>query len=127
MNCLRCQHENPQAARFCEECATPLVRICPNCRTVLSAKAKFCHACAHPVAVEADAPSRSPEIYEIKRFAPARLWQRIGFAPEPRHREGVLAQGWRRPQGRRGGVFHGGALRAAEPQIAGSSRRGAWR
>jgi predicted amidophosphoribosyltransferase len=24
MKCPRCQHDNPQGARFCEECATPL-------------------------------------------------------------------------------------------------------
>ena len=50
MKCPRCQHENPQGARFCEECAAPLARTCSNCGTVLSALAKFCHACAHPTA-----------------------------------------------------------------------------
>src|SRR5262245_16986612 len=49
MKCPRCQHDNPQGTRFCEECATPLARTCSNCGTALSATAKFCHACAHPV------------------------------------------------------------------------------
>src|SRR5262245_25129547 len=69
MKCRRCQHENPQGARFCEECATPLARICSNCGTALSATAKFCHACAHRVSVTADTSQRSPESYTPKHLA----------------------------------------------------------
>jgi class 3 adenylate cyclase/tetratricopeptide (TPR) repeat protein len=69
MKCPRCQHDNPQEARFCEECATPLVRTCLNCGTPLSATAKFCHACAHPVAGGAGRPSRSPDSYTPKHLA----------------------------------------------------------
>src|SRR5947207_6567929 len=67
MKCSRCAHENPQGARFCEECATPLAGTCANCGTALSATAKFCHACAHPVA--AGTPSRSPDSYTPKHLA----------------------------------------------------------
>jgi len=69
MKCPRCQHDNPQGARFCEECATPLARTCSNCGTALSAAAKFCHACAHPVGAVAGAPSRSPDSYTPKHLA----------------------------------------------------------
>src|SRR4029434_3638828 len=69
MKCPRCQHENPQGARFCEECATGLARTCSNCGTTLSATAKFCHACAHPVAAGAGTPSRSPDSYTPKHLA----------------------------------------------------------
>jgi class 3 adenylate cyclase len=69
MKCPRCQHENPQGARFCEECATALARACSNCGTTLSAAAKFCHACAHPVAVGASTPPRSPDSYTPKHLA----------------------------------------------------------
>ena len=31
MKCTRCQHENRPNAKFCEECAAPLARACPNC------------------------------------------------------------------------------------------------
>jgi class 3 adenylate cyclase/tetratricopeptide (TPR) repeat protein len=69
VKCPRCQHDNPQGARFCEECATPLARTCSSCGTALSAAAKFCHACAHPVAAEAGAQSRSPDSYTPKHLA----------------------------------------------------------
>src|SRR5215831_19144194 len=48
MKCLRCQHENRPSAKFCEECAAPLVRTCVNCGARLSPTAKFCSECAHP-------------------------------------------------------------------------------
>ena len=28
MKCPGCQHENEAGAKFCEECATPLARVC---------------------------------------------------------------------------------------------------
>src|SRR5262249_42733315 len=68
MKCPRCEHANPQGARFCEQCATPLARTCSNCGIALSAAAKFCHACAHPVTPVAVAPSRSPGSYTPKHL-----------------------------------------------------------
>jgi hypothetical protein len=67
MKCPRCQHDNLQGARFCEECATPLARVCVNCGTTLSATAKFCHVCAHPAG--AGPPSRAPDSYTPKHLA----------------------------------------------------------
>ena len=69
MKCPRCQHDNPQGARFCEECATPLARACSNCGTALSATAKFCHACAHPI---------NPEVVGSNHHERLRGWCRDG-------------------------------------------------
>src|SRR5438132_3986867 len=82
MTCPRCQHANPQGARFCEECATPLARTCSNCGMQLSASAKFCHACAHPAAGDASAPSRSPQAYTPKHLAEKILTSRSGIEGE---------------------------------------------
>src|SRR2546426_4022557 len=82
MTCPRCQHANPQGARFCEECATPLARTCSNCGTQLSATAKFCHACAHPAAADASAPSRSPQSYTPKHLAEKILTSRSAIEGE---------------------------------------------
>jgi class 3 adenylate cyclase/tetratricopeptide (TPR) repeat protein len=68
MKCPRCQQDNQPGARFCEECATLLIRTCSSCGASLSATAKFCHACAHPVAGEPTAP-RSPDSYTPKHLA----------------------------------------------------------
>jgi class 3 adenylate cyclase len=45
VKCLQCQHENTAQAKFCEQCAAPLVAKCPACGTPLSATSKFCPEC----------------------------------------------------------------------------------
>jgi predicted ATPase/class 3 adenylate cyclase len=69
MKCPRCQHDNPQGARFCEECASPLARVCSSCGTALSTTAKFCHICAHPISSTGGTPSPSPDRYTPKHLA----------------------------------------------------------
>jgi class 3 adenylate cyclase/tetratricopeptide (TPR) repeat protein len=51
MHCARCQHENPDGARFCEDCGFSLAISCTKCATSLRAGSKFCHECGEPVAV----------------------------------------------------------------------------
>jgi class 3 adenylate cyclase len=50
MRCPSCQHENRDGAKFCEESATPLRRVCASCGTQLRPTAKFCDECGTPVA-----------------------------------------------------------------------------
>jgi class 3 adenylate cyclase/tetratricopeptide (TPR) repeat protein len=73
MKCSRCQHENEAGAKFCEECATPLVRACAKCGRQLSPTAKFCPECAHPTGLSAAPPPAqrfdSPESYTPKHLA----------------------------------------------------------
>src|SRR2546422_5061769 len=45
MRCLSCSCENEAGAQFCEECGTPLVRVCPNCGREVRPTAKFCSKC----------------------------------------------------------------------------------
>ena len=80
MKCPRCQHESPQGARFCEECATPLAPTCSSCGTALSATAKYCHACAYPVASGTGAPSRPPDSYTPKHLAEKILTSKVALA-----------------------------------------------
>ncbi|MGH9892013.1 MAG: double zinc ribbon domain-containing protein, partial [bacterium] len=73
MQCPRCNHENEAGAKFCEECAAPLVRTCASCGRQLSPKAKFCPECAHPAGPPAaPAPTQrfnSPDSYTPKHLA----------------------------------------------------------
>ncbi|MBI4590620.1 MAG: AAA family ATPase [Candidatus Rokubacteria bacterium] len=84
MQCPRCQHENRPQAKFCEECAAPLVRSCSNCGTQLSTTAKFCPECAHPVAaaVATHAGFASPEAYTPKHLAEKILTSRSALEGE---------------------------------------------
>jgi class 3 adenylate cyclase/tetratricopeptide (TPR) repeat protein len=49
MKCPSCEHENTVDAKFCDQCAAPLVRACGSCGCALSTTAKFCPECGHPV------------------------------------------------------------------------------
>jgi class 3 adenylate cyclase len=73
MTCPRCQHENEAGAKFCEECAAPLARVCAKCGRTLSPTAKFCPECAHPTGSSAEPPPAqrfdSPESYTPKHLA----------------------------------------------------------
>ena len=72
MQCLRCQHDNRLGAKFCEECAAPLARVCANCGAPLSPTGKFCSECAHPAGQAAPSPLPrfgAPEAYTPKHLA----------------------------------------------------------
>lgn len=70
MKCSRCQHDNTPAAKFCEECAAPLIRTCVGCGTQLSASAKFCPECGQPAgAAPAAAVAPPPTVYTPKHLA----------------------------------------------------------
>lgn len=59
MKCPKCQTENPDAAKFCIECANPFEVQCPNCGVTNPVRAKFCMECAHSLKDQAETP---PEI-----------------------------------------------------------------
>jgi class 3 adenylate cyclase len=69
MTCARCQHENRPGAKFCEECAAPLVAACAACGASLSGTAKFCSECAHPAGQPAATRFAAPEAYTPKHLA----------------------------------------------------------
>jgi class 3 adenylate cyclase len=76
MQCPRCQHDNLAAAKFCQECATPLARPCANCGSQLPPAAKFCPECAHPAGVSA-APTTSAQFDSPDSYTPKHLAEKI--------------------------------------------------
>src|ERR1700730_17839788 len=49
MRCQKCSAENPEGAKFCSECASPMVAKCPRCSANNKPGAKFCNECAAPL------------------------------------------------------------------------------
>src|SRR5262245_48831646 len=76
MKCARCQHQNEDGARFCEECAAPLALACVNCGRQLSPTAKFCPGCAHPTGL-APQPKAAPRFASPETYIPKHLAERI--------------------------------------------------
>jgi len=71
VKCPRCQHENEAGAKFCEECAALLARVCASCGRQLSPTAKFCPECAHPTGSTPTPNAQrfgSPESYTPKHL-----------------------------------------------------------
>ncbi len=76
MQCPRCQHDNLPAAKFCQECATPLARPCTNCGSQLPPSAKFCPECAHRAGASA-APTTSAQFGSPDSYTPKHLAEKI--------------------------------------------------
>jgi class 3 adenylate cyclase/tetratricopeptide (TPR) repeat protein len=76
MKCARCQHQNEDGAKFCEECAAPLALVCVNCGRQLSPTAKFCPECAHPTGLAPRAPT-APRFTSPESYTPKYLAERI--------------------------------------------------
>jgi hypothetical protein len=58
MQCPSCQHENPERARFCNDCGAALEVRCESCGQVNPAGSRFCNRCgAALVAPSSPAPS----------------------------------------------------------------------
>jgi class 3 adenylate cyclase len=76
MQCARCQHQNEDGARFCEECAALLALACVNCGRQLSPTAKFCPGCAHPTGLAPQAKA-APRFISPESYLPKHLAERI--------------------------------------------------
>src|SRR6266478_1884187 len=49
MNCSVCGRENPDGAKFCNQCARPLPVRCLKCGTLNPVGSMFCNECAAPL------------------------------------------------------------------------------
>jgi class 3 adenylate cyclase/tetratricopeptide (TPR) repeat protein len=81
MECPKCQHENSFNAKFCEECAAPLMRRCVRCDGCVSFTAKFCPQCGYAQALDIAGNNRfgSLESYTPRHLAEKILISRAVF------------------------------------------------
>ncbi|MGD9031130.1 MAG: adenylate/guanylate cyclase domain-containing protein [Desulfobacteraceae bacterium] len=82
MKCPKCQHENPDDAKFCNECATKLELVCPECGKVNPPGSKFCNECAHGLSTPSAEPtpkdlSLDDKLDKIQRYLPKGLTEKI--------------------------------------------------
>ena len=80
MRCASCQHENPDRAKFCQECGTRLALRCASCGVELPSAAKFCHECGTPTSQAA--PERDLRVYTPKHLADKILTQKSAIEGE---------------------------------------------
>jgi len=72
MLCLRCQHENPAGAKFCNGCGSKLELACARCAHANLPDSRFCAECGSALAGAAPASTarfESPQAYTPRHLA----------------------------------------------------------
>src|SRR5262249_33158095 len=59
MQCAACRAENPQSARFCEQCGVAMDLHCAQCGTAARPGARFCVACGQPLQTAGPLPAET--------------------------------------------------------------------
>ncbi len=81
MRCPKCQSDNRDGVRFCEECGAKLEMVCHACKAEIPLGKKFCGECG----ARLDAPVKTPpkdlsldeKIDKIQRYLPKGLKEKI--------------------------------------------------
>ena len=81
MKCPKCQFENPDDAKFCNECANKLELICPQCGKANAPGSKFCNECANNLTLPSEPPPKDlsfdEKLDKIQRYLPKGLTEKI--------------------------------------------------
>ncbi|MDH7476840.1 MAG: SPFH domain-containing protein [Candidatus Bathyarchaeota archaeon] len=71
--CPKCNFQNPQTAKFCNNCGAPLQAVgitCPKCGTSNPAGTKFCGNCGTPLQATSKCPKCGTEVQAGVKFCP---------------------------------------------------------
>jgi class 3 adenylate cyclase len=84
MQCPQCQAENPERARFCEDCGARLELRCPHCGEAATPGKRFCASCGGSLvtAPVTPRPAPSPQDYTPKHLAERILTSRSALEGE---------------------------------------------
>ncbi|MGM0451709.1 MAG: adenylate/guanylate cyclase domain-containing protein [Thermodesulfobacteriota bacterium] len=83
MQCPKCQSENREGVKFCEECGAKFEIECPKCNAGIPAGKKFCGECGHNLHESAAFPFYSkPHSYTPKHLADKILTSRSALEGE---------------------------------------------
>jgi len=81
MKCSKCQFENPDGIKFCNECGQKLTLVCPACKAVNQTGSKFCGECGHNLSLHSE-PTRKDlsfdeKIAKIQKYLPSGITEKI--------------------------------------------------
>ena len=85
MKCPKCQFENREGVKFCEECGLNFELRCPNCTAELPLGRKFCGECGFKLTAPSQAPAvdySEPQSYTPKHLADKILTTRSSIEGE---------------------------------------------
>ena len=76
MRCQSCKADNPDGAKFCIECGSPLQLRCPQCGADTLPRAKFCAECGTPLSGQPAVPA-APHLQSPVTYTPGHLVEKI--------------------------------------------------
>jgi predicted amidophosphoribosyltransferase len=79
MRCFSCQFDNPPAMKFCGQCGTQLVQLCPRCGAENQPTFKFCGQCG--AALPAPQPPEDHMASVLDQIARRSEVKRQGYTP----------------------------------------------
>ena len=81
MKCPKCQFENREGVRFCEQCGAKMESECPNCRAKIPLGSKFCGECGHSLTLPSEPSPKElsfdEKLDKIQRYLPGGLTEKI--------------------------------------------------
>jgi class 3 adenylate cyclase/tetratricopeptide (TPR) repeat protein len=81
MQCPRCQAQNDQDAKFCEDCGARLDAVCPSCGQPVGTGKKFCRSCGASLIADSSRFT-SPQAYTPRHLAEKILTSRSALEGE---------------------------------------------
>ena len=85
MKCPKCQFDNMEGAKFCNECGNKLELVCPECGKMNPFGSKFCNDCGYDLRKPKEAPPvdyDQPQSYTPKHLADKILTTRSSIEGE---------------------------------------------
>ena len=81
MKCPKCQAENREGVKFCEECGAKMEIQCPSCNTLIPMGKRFCGACGHNLTAPSEPTPKDlsfdEKLDKIQRYLPKGLTEKI--------------------------------------------------
>src|SRR5262249_39268023 len=82
MKCPRCQAENDDRLKFCEDCGASLLHACPHCGAQIRLGKRFCGECGNVLTDGLSPRSANPAQYTPKHLAERILSSRSAMEGE---------------------------------------------
>jgi len=78
VRCSKCGAENREGAKFCKECAAPILANCSHCGAVNQPGSKFCDECAAPLTGKPGSKDQPAEAAPVRVLTEGASTQQLG-------------------------------------------------
>jgi ribosomal protein L40E len=87
MKCPKCNFKNPDDAKFCIECASPIEFHCPSCGAITPATGKFCKECGFKLSLPIEQTPKDlsfdEKLAKFQKYLPKRSYGKNPISKRP--------------------------------------------